>query len=126
MAWSDHLKSRDGSTLAEVLIAMVILAVGLLALEAMGIGASRQVTRADRNSEYTALATTEMEQVIGVVDAGQVPASSDRTVNGVRIQRVVTAIPVTGRRMYQVSVTLTPPSNTLRLQPLTVVGSVLR
>ena len=48
---------REGFTLIEVLIAMVILAVGLLAVEAMGIGAARLVARADRQGEFTALAT---------------------------------------------------------------------
>lgn len=60
---SERKRGDDGFTLIEVLIAMVILAVGLLALEAMGIGAARMVARADRQSEHVARATARIEMV---------------------------------------------------------------
>lgn len=52
---------QAGFTLIEVLVAMLILAVGLLGLEALGIGAARSIVRADQNSEYAMLASRTME-----------------------------------------------------------------
>jgi prepilin-type N-terminal cleavage/methylation domain-containing protein len=54
-------RGEAGFTLIEVLAAMVILSVGLLALEALGIGAARSVASADRQTRYTAVATRVME-----------------------------------------------------------------
>ncbi len=54
-------RGQDGFTLIEVLVAMVILAVGLLGLEALGIGASRAMARAELESEYTTLAARALE-----------------------------------------------------------------
>lgn len=53
-----------GFTLIEVLVAMVILAVGLLGLEALGIGAARSITRAEENGDRTMVATRVMEDRI--------------------------------------------------------------
>ena len=56
--------SEAGFTMIEVLIAMVLLAVGLLALEAVGIGAARLNARAERQSAYVARATGQMESAL--------------------------------------------------------------
>lgn len=55
---------QAGFTLIEVLVAMLILAVGLLGLEALGIGAARTITRAEEQSEFTMVATRIMENRI--------------------------------------------------------------
>ena len=52
---------EEGFTLVEVLAAMVILAVGLLALEALGIGAARSLALAETGNELVAAGTTAME-----------------------------------------------------------------
>ena len=52
---------EEGFTLVEVLAAMVILAVGLLALEALGIGAARSLALAETGNEVVAVGTTAME-----------------------------------------------------------------
>jgi prepilin-type N-terminal cleavage/methylation domain-containing protein len=52
---------EEGFTLIEVLAAMVILAVGLLALEALGIGAARTLALAESGNELVAAGTTAME-----------------------------------------------------------------
>ena len=54
-------RGQEGFTLIEVLAAMVIVAVGLLAVQALGIGAARTVVRADHQSELAALATATIE-----------------------------------------------------------------
>lgn len=53
--------AEGGFTLIEVLVAMLILAVGLLGLEALGIGAARSIVRAEEQSEFTMVATRLME-----------------------------------------------------------------
>ena len=72
------MRGEEGFTLIEVLAAMMILAVGLLAVQALGIGAARSVVQADHRSELAAIATATIEarqQVIrqnpGAVTAGQ-------------------------------------------------------
>jgi prepilin-type N-terminal cleavage/methylation domain-containing protein len=50
-----------GFTLIEVLVAMVILSVGLLGLEALGIGAARSVVSADNQTRMATAATRAME-----------------------------------------------------------------
>ena len=118
---------RQGFTLVEVLAAMVILAVGLLALEALGIGAARAVVRADRQSEYTALATDRLERTLTQIDQSQNPASTSTVENGSRIDVLVGSAPAGGRTAWTVTVTVTPPANpTLTLQPVTVVGRAFR
>lgn len=57
-----RLASREGFTLIEVLVAMVILSVGLLGLEALGIGAARSLASAETKNELVAAATTAMEE----------------------------------------------------------------
>lgn len=121
-------RGRDGFTLVEVLAAMVILAVGLMALEAMGIGAARTVARADEVSEYTAVATDQLERTLAKVVRGPIPAGGSATVNGANVVTVVSTTAGGGQNFYTVSVTVTPPSavrTRLHLQPVTVVGSAI-
>jgi prepilin-type N-terminal cleavage/methylation domain-containing protein len=120
-------RGREGFTLVEVLVAMVILAVGLLALEAMGIGAARMVARADRESELTALAADRLERVLNEVDRGQTPAGSQVNLDGSVVQTVVSTSTAGGRTLFTVSVTVTPPIHqSWRLDPITVVGRAIR
>jgi type IV pilus modification protein PilV len=51
-----------GFTLIEVLVAMVILSVGLLGLEALGIGAARSVVKAEDQTRMATAATRVMEE----------------------------------------------------------------
>ena len=113
-----------GFTLIEVLIAMVILAIGLLAVEALGIGAARTVQRARVQSAYTALATDEMEQAMVTINQAptvaiatrdyDVPAGSGAT-SGAQVTRTATFAAVAG----------TNPARGGNLNQWTVVVSVL-
>lgn len=61
MTTEKRKSSEGGFTLIEVLAAMVVLAVGLLGLQALGIGAARSIVRADHQSELAAVATAAIE-----------------------------------------------------------------
>lgn len=56
-----RVSPEAGFTLIEVLAAMMVLAIGLLGLQALGIGAARSVVRADHQSELVAIATGTIE-----------------------------------------------------------------
>ena len=125
---------RAGFTLIEVLIAMVILAVGLLGLEAMAIGASRSIAAANRMTEYTLIASQQLETVLAQArDPDQDPpvSSTAELDNGTDIDIDVDAddqgadVGV----LYTVRVTVTPPPGSvgnLPLTPTTVTGRVLQ
>ncbi|HYH80361.1 MAG TPA: prepilin-type N-terminal cleavage/methylation domain-containing protein, partial [Longimicrobium sp.] len=98
-------RADAGFSMIEVLIAMVILAIGLLAVEALGIGAARSVQRARVQSAYTALATDELERAMVTIASDPVTAiaASSYTVaagngaaSGARVTRTATFTPVAG------------------------------
>lgn len=124
---------REGFTLIEVLIAMVILAIGLLALESMGIGAARLVARADRQSEYTAMATADLEAALNQFRTAGAVAGGSRNEGPATVSRVVTPLAgaTTGGVTFtsvMVQVTVAPRSgqNHLSFTPVTVVGRATR
>jgi prepilin-type N-terminal cleavage/methylation domain-containing protein len=120
-------RGREGFTLVEVLVAMIILAVGLLALESMGIGAARMVARADRESELTALAADRLERALNEVDRGQNPAPGQVDVGGNSVTTAVNTQVFSGRTLFTVTVTVSPPANqSWRLNDITVVGRAIR
>lgn len=72
MRWVLAAPGEDGFTLIEVLVAMVVLAVGLLAVQALGIGAARSVSRAEQQSEVTAAVVAALERRDAAVRSGGV------------------------------------------------------
>lgn len=81
---------EEGFTLIEVLVAMLILAFGLLGLEALGIGAARSVAMADRQSEFATLAATSLEEALELLRAGTIPAQLCEEIEfGARLSRRV-------------------------------------
>jgi prepilin-type N-terminal cleavage/methylation domain-containing protein len=126
--------NREGFTLIEVLAAMIILAVGLLALESMAIGAARRIAAANRHTEFTHEAGRDIERVLDAVRQAAVAPdpnslSSQRTLeNGAHVQTVVGQQVLTAdRRLYTVTVTVTPPENWhLKLHPVTVTSRAIR
>lgn len=124
-----RLRSHEGFTLIEVLVAMLILAVGLLGLEALGIGAARAVTLAEKQTEYSSVATRHLEVALDSIrlapasvagatwtEAPHVPAAGDV------VERAV-ASPSPG--LYTVTITVTPNSGSSLVRPaqFTLEGS---
>jgi type IV pilus modification protein PilV len=60
-------RAQSGFTLIEVLVAMIILAVGLLGLEALAIGAARSVASAQHRTMLAAAATQEIEDRVQAI-----------------------------------------------------------
>ena len=105
-------RPQGGFTIIEVLIALVILAVGLLALEAMGIGAARLVRRAELQSEFTTRATAQLEQTVGQIRAaGAAPANQVAAVPGGSMRTQTSATGVAPGRLWTVTVTVTPTAS---------------
>lgn len=128
---SEHPARADaGFTLIEVLIAMVILAIGLLAVEALGIGAARTVQRARVQSAYTALATDEMEQVMATINQAPddeiddleytVPAGNGAA-SGAQVTRTATFAAIANTQpnlnLWTVVVSVLPPSGSSLIAP---------
>lgn len=118
---------REGFSLVEVLVAMVILAIGLLALEALGIGAARAVARADAQSEYTALATQRMEETLMRVRQNLAVTTGPVVVGSTTVTTDLVPETVGTRRVYTVTITVAPPANPhLKLKPVTLVAREIR
>jgi len=72
-------RGNEGFTLIEVTIAMLILAVGLLSLEALGIGAARVVTLSEKQGRYATIAASTMEAMRNDIRAAPAALPIDRT-----------------------------------------------
>jgi type IV pilus modification protein PilV len=118
-----RLGSEQAFTLIEVLIALVILAIGILGLEALGIYAVRAVAQADRNSRSAATATLYVEDALQQIRNNRIPGSCiDKVLaNGDRVTRVIT-IGSSASTASRVTVTVTPASRGTLQQPYTLTG----
>lgn len=122
---------RAGFTLIEVLIAMLILAVGLMGLEAMAIGASRSIGAANRMTEYTLIASQQLETTLEQARSGGNPVPTVTELdNGTIVDTSIQTDPQgAAGTLWTVRVTVTPPGDPaehLNLSPTTVTGRVLR
>jgi prepilin-type N-terminal cleavage/methylation domain-containing protein len=101
----DASTREGGFTLIEVLMAMVILAIGLLGLEALGIGAARAIALAERQSSYATLASDSLESALHQLRSNTIPTQfcdSDLP-HGDRLSRLIDlSDPWLGRVVVQV------------------------
>lgn len=134
---NDRPPANAGFSLLEVLVAMVILSVGLLALEGVAVGAARTSAHASRRSTYTAVATDALERTMSALREGQAqPASSiaisntsGRTIAYAAVTVVdngVLAAPSPPQRRYDVSVKVTPVLAADAADSVSLVASVIR
>lgn len=110
MTTDEKLRTRSpeaGFTLIEVLVAMILLAIGLLGLEALGISAARMVSRSDRQTEMAAVAGRQLERALQQVRLGHVVACGD-SVGPSYISTCRYDDPVSGTSLRRITVTVTP------------------
>ena len=129
---------RDaGFTLIEVLIAMVILSVGLLALEGLSVSAARTTASSSRRSRYAEVATDTLERTLSRLREGQGSASSSYTLldNSGRAAATVTitvtdggalAAPSPPHRRWDVRVRVIPINSTRLADSVNLVASVIQ
>ena len=134
---SDAARADAGFSLIEVLIAMVILSVGLLALEGLSIGAARVTAHASRRSLYTEQATDALERSLSALREGQAVAGGDADVKNASGQKVATLTlstastalltsPAVPMRRWDVTVRVIPVKTADRNDSVNVVGSVIQ
>jgi len=115
-----------GFSLIEVLIAMIILSVGLLALESLGIGAARTVRRAEVQSTYAATAQDLLEKTIVRITRNPTTAIADTSYtgsSGERVWRTASAAAIAGTTRNGVAgTTLNNWTVTVRVLPPTSLG----
>jgi type IV pilus modification protein PilV len=132
VATDDAARGDAGFSLIEVLIAMIILSVGLLALETLGIGAARTVHRAQVQTTYAATASDLMERTLVRIDQAPNVAISDTSYtgsSGERVWRTASFAAMAGTtrsgggtmNVWTVTVRVLPPTN---LGVLTTADSV--
>lgn len=120
-----RLRSGDGFTLIEVLVAMVILAVGLLGLEALGIGASRMIVRAEKQSRVSTLAATHLENGRQQARLNPTPRSSCASQNAAGDVVCVAIASVAGApSTRRVTVTVRPAQTTVPIDTFVVSSTV--
>jgi type IV pilus modification protein PilV len=120
--------AEQGFTLIEVMIAMVILAVGLLGLEALGVGAARMVNRAERENAMAAIAADTLERTLGRVRATGVANVNQQFDNTPTGDSIRLSVQNTGR-LTTVTVTAIPkPTSSVlaRADSIRITGNVFR
>ncbi len=95
---------------------MVILALGLLGLEALGIGAARSIALADRQSNYATIASDSLESALFQLRQGSIPSQFCRTdlPFGDKLSREVD---LTNPQLAQVTVTVIPNPESYNAPP---------
>lgn len=133
---SDARRPDAGFSLIEVLIAMVILSVGLLALEGLSVGSAKMTARAARRSYYTTQAADAMERTLSALREGQAAATGTTDVKNTQgttiakstVSTTSTAISAGGLALtrYDVTVRVVPVTTTELTDSVNMVGSVIR
>ncbi|CAN5679076.1 hypothetical protein BH23GEM3_BH23GEM3_23920 [soil metagenome] len=114
-------KRVGGFTLIEVLIAMVIMAVGLLALQGLGVMAVRMVGGADKNTRAAATASFYTEDALRQLSRNRTPAPLNCPLpGGGSLSRTVDV----SSTLRKVRVEVTPATSWASLQPLVVESSL--
>jgi prepilin-type N-terminal cleavage/methylation domain-containing protein len=110
-----------GFTLVEVLIALVLLAVGLLALQALSLVAVRSAALAEGNSRAAAVATRAVEHAVERLRSGELVGAATCTLpGGDEVARSVSV----EQGLARLEITVVPRPRGVALQPYSVVTHV--
>jgi prepilin-type N-terminal cleavage/methylation domain-containing protein len=114
---------RSGFTLAEVMVALLILSVGFLALIPLGASGTRLVAAADRRTQRTVQAMTELERAaLRLRFEGELADSAWTLPNGDTFVRTVTY--QSGQELWTVTVQVAPPPPAPGTQAVTLRSHV--
>jgi prepilin-type N-terminal cleavage/methylation domain-containing protein len=118
--------ARNGFTLVEVLVALVILAVGLLGLGALGSAVARSLGTADRDTRAAAIASAFLEDALDRLLDNEIPASchEQELPDGALLTRTV-RLGATPAGPHHVEVIVTPAPHGTAPRPFTVRTHVL-
>jgi prepilin-type N-terminal cleavage/methylation domain-containing protein len=115
-------RRAEGFTLIEVLVAMVLLAIGLMALQGMGIMAIKSVGFAERNTRAAAMASEWTEDGLNILRSNLQPEAFSCTLaNGDQVERT---LDVANPNLPRVTVTVTPEPRGGTPQPYALSSSV--
>jgi type IV pilus assembly protein PilV len=134
---SDPNRGDAGFTLIEVLIAMVIHSVGLLALAGLAVGAAKTTASSARRSRYAEVATVTLERTLSRLREGQGSASSSYVLrdnsgaSAATVSITVTdggalAAPSPANRRWDVRVRVIPTNTTRLADSVNLVASVIQ
>jgi type IV pilus modification protein PilV len=134
---NDRSRPDAGFTLLEVLIAMVILSVGLLALEGLTVGSAKVTASANRRSRYAEVATDTLERTLSRLAEGQAVTNSSFYVNNNAGSSTALATvtitdggtlapPSPANHRYDVSVRVIPTVSTRLSDSVSLSASVIR
>jgi hypothetical protein len=114
-----------GSSLIEVLVALVVVSIGLLAVEGLGIRAAHAVALAERNSRHATVAIDSLESALHALRHGIVPAQFCRNdlKYGDRLSRAVD-LSEPGLATVRVRVTTSPDASDASPEPFEAESSV--
>lgn len=115
---------ESGFTLLEVLMAMVIVAIGVLGLEALGISAARSIEEAARLSGQAVIAADSLESAMHQLRQQTMPAQFCRT-DLPRGDRLSRSVELSNPRLANVTVRVErPPGSTGGSDAFTVTSSL--
>ena len=111
----------SGFTLIEVLISLLILAIGLLGVEALGIGAVRMNARSDAQSGLLSVAADSLEVMRLRLTNNPPPHALSRTSgtlpDGATVHRSVTSAGAATPNLWRIRVTVVPAAKPHVIQP---------
>jgi prepilin-type N-terminal cleavage/methylation domain-containing protein len=102
---------RGGFSLVEVLIALVILSVGLLALEGLGVSAARLVAASQRHNAFVSNTAAMLERSVAQVRSGASVDTATKSVSGGTVKVTSTTSLVGGRTFTTLIARAVPAAN---------------
>ena len=116
--------STGGFTLVEVMVALIILAVGALALTQLSLSVALLMQQSSAKTELIALAENRLESVQARAYAALNPGTEQDTVS-VRGRPFVRRVTITApnARTRQIAIDLSSPSESLRYSTFTYVSA---
>jgi len=120
-----------GFTLIEIMISLLLLAVGLLGVEALGVYASRMTARAEKQTYWMGVAADTMERTVAQIREGTLtvpPAVQRYTIGNGDTLRLEVANDViansSGSQIWTVQVSVYPNRRGTLLQRADSIGMV--